>query len=598
MFAPISAIFGLLLSSVTLPNGIRLIELRPTKDSVEIIAGYDEPGLTDLASTSAARTLIFDAFATGGNIQLINDHDRSALRLTVPQWALPMFTDLQLSAFFKDPPKASEKVERPDRSPPDFRAQVEEEIRSALLGADSRSEQYGTADAFLAISATIPDTLRDALGAIPRRGSVNRPESESARLPAERTLRFKSDLATGAVIFAVPVPSVYYKQWYLILLLDRILHRAIKVPFQTTLVPSLRPHYYGLEIPIAQGQFPEPAEDNLLQELQRLQLTLDSGYLLSARQEALQFLGNEDIQEWFASRGIPERLEEGIQWVQSVTTDELRAGVRDLLLMNRVIATWAPKPQQTTVAVENLSEGNQGRRPSPGAPQARRPLPEGAAISMAPFPPHNDSAQDVDVPQRLASRVSLVASNVNAVFVSGGTLTKFDHEPDAQTLKSFEKYRADRILVLTPASAIDHAREIWSGFKGNDSGETGVPKGPVSSGDLPAVYVLKTILDLKVIQAGWWPDVELRIDANEGSALQIRADAEQRQRIIEWIRDIAAHPPADKDFSWMREVAIHRFNAVRSDVQALTWERDPQGTIQDIGTIVPKFLQDVAQIYF
>ena len=202
------------------------------------------------------------------------------------------------------------------------------------------------------------------------------------------------------------------------------------------------------------------------------------------------------------------------------------------------------------------------------------------------------------MPQRLASRVSLVASNVNAVFVSGGTLTKFDHEPDAQTLKSFEKYRADRILVLTSASAIDHAREIWSGFKGNDSGETGVPKGPVSSGDLPAVYVLKTILDLKVIQAGWWPDVELRIDANEGSALQIRADAEQRQRIIEWIKDIAAHPPADKDFSWMREVAIHRFNAVRSDIQALTWERDPQGTIQDIGTIVPKFLQDVAQIYF
>ena len=52
------------------------------------------------------------------------------------------------------------------------------------------------------------------------------------------------------------------------------------------------------------------------------------------------------------------------------------------------------------------------------------------------------------------------------------------------------------------------------------------------------------------------------------------------------------------DFAWMREVAVHRFNAVRSDIQALTWERDPKGTIQDIGTILPKFVQDVAQIYF
>src|SRR5207237_274605 len=216
----------------------------------------------------------------------------------------------------------------------------------------------------------IPGPLRDALALIPKRGSVN-PENETKRLPAERTLRFKSDLAAGAVIFAVPVPSVYYKQWYLILLLDRILHKAIPLPLQTILVPSLRPHYYRLEMPLAQGQFPEPAEDNLLQELQRLQLTMDSGYILGARQETLQYLGRADIREWFASRGIPERLEEGIQWVQSVTTDELRAGVRDLLLMNRVIATWAPKPQQTTVAVENLSEGNQGRRPSPGALQAR-----------------------------------------------------------------------------------------------------------------------------------------------------------------------------------------------------------------------------------
>ena len=185
------------------------------------------------------------------------------------------------------------------------------------------------------------------------------------------------------------------------------------------------------------------------------------------------------------------------------------------------------------------------------------------------------------------------------MFVSGAALTKYDREPDADIMKSFEKYRADRILVLAPASALDRARKLWSSFKGSsDSREAGVPKGPVSSGDLPAVYVLKTMLELKAIEAGWWPEVELRIDASEGSALQIRADAGRRQQIIEWARNIGKQGPSDKDFAWMREVAVHRFDIVRPDLQALTWERDPQGTIQDIETILPKFVQDVAQVYF
>ena len=141
MFAPISTIFGILLSSATLPNGIRLIELPSKTDSVEIIAGYEQPGLTLLASTSAARTLIFNAFAAGGSIQMVSEQDRTALRLTIPQWALPTFMGGQLSAFFKDPPRETEKAEGPDSSMPDFRAQVDEEIRSALLGADTEADR-------------------------------------------------------------------------------------------------------------------------------------------------------------------------------------------------------------------------------------------------------------------------------------------------------------------------------------------------------------------------------------------------------------------------------------------------------------------------
>ena len=282
-----------------------------------------------------------------------------------------------------------------------------------------------------------------------------------------------------------------------------------------------------------------------------------------------------------------------------MTMNDLRAAMRDLLLMNRVIATWPPKPRQTTVEVENLGGES---RPSTGASSTRRPLAEGegktSEVPIVAFPTHKDPPQNVDVPERLASGVSLAVSNIDAVFVSGGSLTKYDHEPDAGTVRSFEKYSADRILVLAPPGSMDHARELWSSFKGTANREAAVPKGPVSGGDLPAVYVLKTILELKVIQAGWWSEVELRIDAGEGASLQISAEPGRRERIIEWIKEFGAHAPPDKDFAWMREVAVHRFDTVRPGLQALTWEQDPQGTLQDIETIVPKFVQDVAQIYF
>src|SRR5438093_13313425 len=116
----------MLLSSATLPNGIRLLELPSKTDSVEIIAGYEQPGLTLLASTSAARALIFNAFAAGGSIQMVSEQDRTALRLTIPQWALPTFMKGLLSASYKEPPQETESTERPDPSMPDFLAKVDE----------------------------------------------------------------------------------------------------------------------------------------------------------------------------------------------------------------------------------------------------------------------------------------------------------------------------------------------------------------------------------------------------------------------------------------------------------------------------------------
>ena len=528
----------------------------------------------------------------------MNELDRTAVRFTVPKWALPMIAD-RLPPLFSETPKQQQTLIAAD-----FRSKVEEEIRGALLGANAVSPEYATDEAFVLISAPIPNSLRDALAVIPRRGLPSKPEEQINRLPAERTLRFKSDLPAGAVIFASPIPGVFYKQWYSILLLDRLIRRVVPLSLKTALPLSVRPYYYRLELPVPAGQFPEPVEENLLQELQRLQFTRAPGRDFSAaQQETVAYLDSKEVREWFASHDLSARRDEGVQWVQSMNPDDMRVAARDLLIMNRVIATWAPAPKQTGVAVEALSDGVAELRPSPGA--ARLPSPSGRGrpegpgeSSIVPFPAHKDSPSSTSLPERLASGVSLVASNTNAVFISGGSMTRFDHELAVDDLKQFQKYRADRVLVLAPASSMDFARQLWSSFKGSNNGETGVPKGNISSGDLPALFVLKTLLDLRIIESGWWHEAQVRIDAGEGSTLEISADDEKRTQILDWIKAIASGPPADTYFTWVREVALHRFDIARPDLQALTWERDPQGIIQDLETITPKHVQDIARIYF
>lgn len=592
MFAPIFVILVLLLSFITLPNGIRIIQIPDESDSFEVLAGYKIGGLNALSTTTAARSLALAAYATGGEMGFFDDLDRSGFRMTVPGWARQMVLD-ELPAFFKEVPHE-------DHAAPantDFRSKVEEEIRTALIGSRSEAQEFATDRAFVAMSGAMPESSRASLAAIPKRASTEQTEATITRLPAERTLRFTSDLPAGAVIFASPVPSVYYKQWYTVLLLDRLIERVVPLSLTTALPLSVHPYYYRMEAPVPAGKFPEPIEENLLQEIQRLQFTrADSRDLEAARQDARAYLESRYVRQWFLSHDIPERREEGIQWVQSMTADEMRIAARDLLIMNRVIATWAPKVKQTPVSVENLGED---ARPSPGL--AGRPLPGGEVetVRLASFPAHKDPALKTVPPERLASGVSIVESNVNAVFVAGGPLTKFNSSPDAEAVTAFQTYRADRILVLGTPDSLDRARQLWSSFKGASAGEAGVAKGDVTSTDLPALLILTVLLDRKLIEAGWWRDVQLNIDASVGSTLQIRSgDDTRRARVIEWIKRIAAEKPSDSDFAWAREVAIHRFDTVRPDLQALIWERDPQGTIIDLETITAAHVQDVARIYF
>src|SRR6185369_6099505 len=97
----------------------------------------------------------------------------------------------------------------------------------------------------------------------------------------------------------------------------------------------------------------------LLQELQRLQFArAEPNVLDQAKSDARAYLESKDAMEWFASAGIPERRTEGIEWIQAMTADDVRAAARDLLLANRVVATWSPKAKQTAVDVADLRTGD------------------------------------------------------------------------------------------------------------------------------------------------------------------------------------------------------------------------------------------------
>ena len=344
-----------------------------------------------------------------------------------------------------------------------------------------------------------------------------------------------------------------------------MIHRIVPLRITSELQLAAHPYYYRLEVPVPSGQFPEPIEDTLLQELQRLQFTrAEANTLEQAKSDARAYLESKEAVEWFASGGIPERRTEGIGLIQAMTADDLRVAARDLLLANRVLATWSPKPKQTSVEVEDLRKSDPTANPATAASQ--QPSLQGEASPPPAFPQHSDSSPNLGSAEKLASGVSLVASNINGVFVSGSSLTKYDKELDTEILRTFQTYRPDRILVLAPPQSLDSARRLWSNFRGNSSGNTAVARGNVSSGDLPALVILKTLVDRKVIQAGWWNDVEVKISASEGSMLAISGDAGKRARIVEWIKQLGMQKPTDEEVAWAREVAIHRFGRIRSEI--------------------------------
>jgi len=630
----------LLAGNTTLPNGIRVYDLpRPanTGDSFEAIVGYrigariESDGTDTLAAAVAAflkssppaRAMAVAAYGAGGEVEYFSDLERTGIRLKMPNWARPMVVDSIAEFLSETPQKNPELVDRAldevrfrtasskaSAVSMDPRTRIEEQFRIAMLGSGAAIdiqavrreaiekffvENYGTDRAFVLINGPAANSLQ----AVERR--ISPAPKPVAEIPAKSSPPFyiPSDLDEGVLILGVAVPSVYYRNWYALLMLDQLIQQTAPSKPKTVLRPSLDTYFYRMEVPVPLGQTAAMMEATLRQDLQQLEyVPASSQRLEAARRSAIQYLESESVQRWFLSLGVPERRLEGIDWLRAFSADDMRAAARDVVDAHPVIAGFSPRVRSLRLDTESLADIAERKANASSLPVA--PRHEALApVRVAAFPPHDDTRTAELPPVRIDSGVSVVASSAYAVFVAPNMLQVFEREPDSNLLQtSFGAFRTSRILVMAPPSALDRVKQQWAGFRGNVRDQEPVPiVGKITSVDIPALLVLKMLLDRRLIEAGLWSDVHLEIRAEKGSTLTIQGSDADRRVVLDWLREIAAQLPAKADLDWAREAAIHHLTEFRPDLQSLIWEWNPDGVLPDLHFIPDSQLQEVARIY-
>jgi hypothetical protein len=462
------------------------------------------------------------------------------------------------------------------------------------------TKYYGTNRAF----AVTNSASLESLVSVERRISEDplpKTEGPSGNATRGQLPRVSSDLDEGAVLLGVPTPSIYYRSWYALLMLDRLIRETVSAKPKTELLPSLEPYFYRMEVAVPSGQLSESVDAALRADLNQMQYVRASREQVeAARKSAIQFLDSERIQEWFASFGVSARRMEGIEWVRSFSADDMRGAARDLVESNSVVASWSPRVRTLKLQTEYLSDID-ARLVKSSNQAAPRLIPLGSAKGV-PFPPHADVAFTEKKPVQLDSGVSIVASASYAVFVGPGSpnsLTFYAQEPSSDLLQtSYGAYRPARILVMAPPESLERLKQQWSRFKGNPNDETAmVVTGKIPGPHLPALLVMKMLLDRRLIEAGMWNDLQLDIRASEGSTLTIHGSDADRARVLSWIEDIASRPIPEEDLEWAREAAIHHLEDFLPDLQSLIWEWTPDGTIFDFRFIPAALIKDAARMY-
>ena len=646
------------LEGVRLGNGIRLIHLprtepSPPDQSIDIAFGYTV-GLRDegayangassildtyLAVSVPARTVALTTHFAGGQVDFFRELDLVGMHLRVGPTAAEVVLK-EIAAYFAQGLDGDTleyartlALEKARVDPDDFRTEIDDDVRRTLfadhpyqrrpLGREDDIDRvevaqlrafyeasFGTDRAFVISSVHVSRPAVAALSAVKPRLSRYTDVGPAATERDTLVLEFPSR-PVGGVILATVTPSVHFRDWYTTLVLDGLIRSVVSPDAALEFGPALDPFFHRVALEVEIPQYVEDARDDLLESIDRLQYRPASPDLLnSVKSQALGFLARRRTEEWFAAHDLWDALEEGRKVVRDLTADELRSAARDMLSARRVIAMWAPAFTEPSVEVESLNDAAE-MQPVPDTVIRKAP----GRVDVPLLAPTALPAPDPVQVERLESGITLAAAEQYGVFVAGafhqdlaggsdsfgsnGVLWSFVQSPTADVFEILREVRPDRILIFVPERAMSSERGRLADWtrRGTDSTPS-MPAGSVATGDIPSLLTLKMWLDGKLIEAGWFEQVTLRIDGLEGSRLLIETDAEREAQVREWIREVAEQGISENEFAGARTAAIRYFDRIRSDLQILLWQRDPRGSIRSPANVTLSRLRTVARIYF
>ena len=643
-----------------LTNGMRVIRLphasgeREEGNGAEIAFGYtvglrNEPGYPSgiadlsrfyLSASVPARSVALVAHLGGGEFEFIDELDRVGMRVRVPD-ALVETVLTQVGEYFAAPrldPEMFEYARRRLRSAvagdrDGFGIELDRELGTALLrdypylwseaaSADQIdrlqiddletyfNENFGTDRAYVVTTETVPQSTLAVLADIGARRASHNPVTNTLPEPVETVLDLAARVV-GGVVLARAVPSVHFEGWFRALVVDRLLRQVSAPSARFQFGPGVDPVLHRIDIPVEIPLFAEDVRDDLLDQITGMQFrNPDPSQLRRAVESAVAYLGSRNMLEWFAAHDLWDSLEAGSNVIKGLTGDGFRSAVRDFDSLGQVAATWPPAFEQPQVRVESLSveiEPVPDAPPPLGRAPGRVPVPDfdtvafpdPLAFQVETLTSELTLAEDVAYGIFIAGRFEGVLPGGDAQFGNNGSFWSFTVAPTDAVFDQLRDVRADRILVFAPAGDLPSLRRRFNGWTSGDRDSTpSLSAGRVATGDLPGLLVLKTWLDAKVVEAGWWGQVELRIEGIEGSRLIIDADAEQDAAIQAWIQEVEEMGLEDGEFLRVRSAALGYFNRIRRELQILLWQRNPQGTIRLPTTVNQERLRAVARIYF
>ncbi len=644
--------------TVRLPNGIRLIQLprnepSPPEGSIDITFGYTV-GLRDegayatgvssildtyLAVSVPARTVALATHFAGGQVDFVGEFDLIGMRLRVPSTAAEVVL-MEIADYFAQDLEVdtleyarSLALEKARVDPDDFRNEIDDDVRRTLfvdhpyqrrpLGLEDDIDRvdvaelrafyagsFGTDRAFVISSDPLPRAAVDALAAVKPRASRYTDVAATATERDTSVLEFPSR-PFGGVILATATPSVHFRDWYTMLVLDGLIRSVVSPDAALDFGLALDPFFHRVALEVEIPQYVEDVRDDLLESIDQLQYRPASPVLLnSIKSRVLGFLARRTSEEWFAAHDLWDALDEGRTVVRDLSADELRSVARDFLSARRVIAIWAPAFTEPSVEVESLSDAPDMEPVSDTAIRRAPGRVDAPLLAPTALPAPNP----VQV-EGLESGITLAAAEQYGVFIAGefhedlpggsasfgsnGGAWSFDGSPTADVFEMLRGVRPDRILVFVPETAMGFERRRLTDWTSGPTDSTpSMSAGSVATSDIPSLLTLKMWLDGKLIEAGWWEQVKLRIDGLEGSRLLIETDVKREAQVREWIREVAEEGISEAEFAGARTAAIGYFDRIRSDLQILLWQRDPRGSIRSPANVTLSRLRTVARIYF